>query len=134
MKIQSIAIGVTVINLILLTFLLAHFRAANAKDHTDFTAPILRGRAMEIVDSLGRTRASISLQPPVVMNGKKYPETILLRLITPDGKPIVKIGAASDGAAMSLTEPDDDGIIFLARDSGSVINITHAGKQQILKP
>jgi hypothetical protein len=65
MKIQRIAIGITVANLVLMTLLLAQFRTVNAKQQHYFIEPVLRGRALEIVDSVGKVRASISIQPPV---------------------------------------------------------------------
>src|SRR2546427_3672315 len=49
-----------------------------------------RGRALEIVDDRGRVRASIALlpeDPKVIWKGKPYPETVLLRLMSPEGRP-----------------------------------------------
>src|SRR5258705_13957814 len=54
---------------------------------------VIRGRALEIVDDQGRVRASLSVlpeDPKVIWNGKPYPETVLLRLMSPDGRPNVK--------------------------------------------
>ena len=59
-------------------------------------ATILRGSGLEIVDAHGTVRASISIQPEgparfpdgsVEKDGRIYPETVLLRLIRPDGRP-----------------------------------------------
>ncbi len=93
MKTQRLAIGLTVINLVLLMFLVAQIRRAGAQD----VAPVLRGRALEIVDDRGRVRASLKVYPAgparradgslSEANGKTYPETVLLRLITSDGRP-----------------------------------------------
>jgi hypothetical protein len=61
------------------------------------TSPdVIRGRALEIVDDRGKVRASITIMPEdpkVIWKGKPYPETVLLRLITADGRPNVKLGA-----------------------------------------
>lgn len=134
MKIQRIAAGLTLLNLIIMTILLTQFRTANAKEQHGYVSPVLRGRALEIVDSLGRIRASITLQPPVVMDGKNYPATVLLRLINEQGGPVVKIGAASDGSSMSLTNPANDGVVISARDSGIAFKFLNKGKERLLEP
>jgi hypothetical protein len=57
---------------------------------------VIRGRALEIVDDQGRVRASLSVlpeDPKVTWKGKPYPETVLLRLMSPDGRPNVKLAA-----------------------------------------
>jgi len=62
--------------------------------------PVIRGRALEIVDDQGKVRASLSVlpeDPKVMWKGKPYPETVLLRLMSPDGRPNVKLGASSWG-------------------------------------
>jgi hypothetical protein len=45
MKIQRLAIVLTMINLVLLVFILAHVRPVTA----EAASPVLRGRALEIV-------------------------------------------------------------------------------------
>jgi hypothetical protein len=54
MKIQRLLIVLTLVNLALLIFTLAQMRPAAAQSAT----PVLRGRALEIVDDHGRVRAS----------------------------------------------------------------------------
>src|SRR6185295_3580964 len=99
MKTQRLAIVITVINLLILTFNLAHVHPATA----EVVVPVLRGRALEIVDELGKVRAQIVVQPATTMpDGKKYAETALFRLIDPNGRPGVKIGTSVDGSGMSL--------------------------------
>jgi hypothetical protein len=100
MKAQRIAIVVTSINLVLMVFVLAQFSPTMAQD----VAPVLRGRAFQIVDSEGRMRASISVVPAgpsvPVPDGKMYPETVLLRLIDPNGHPSVKLSASTQGSGI----------------------------------
>jgi hypothetical protein len=60
MKTQRFAIGLTVLNLFVLMFLL--FR--NDSSANSQIAPVLRGRAIEIVDDRGRVRAMIKVLPP----------------------------------------------------------------------
>ena len=68
-------------------------------------APVLRGRALEIVDDHGRVRASIQVLPASTQNdGQRSPETVLLRLITEKGRPSVKIGSSEESAgSMHIT-------------------------------
>src|SRR5260370_39264621 len=87
MKTQRLAIGLTVINLVLLMFLVAQIRRAGAQD----VAPVLRGRALEIVDDRGKVRASINVFPAgraragggsrSGANGESDPGTSLSRLV-----------------------------------------------------
>src|SRR4051794_33423128 len=108
MKMQNIAIALTVVNLAIMTFLLAQMHPAKAQQQVQNVAPVLRGQALEIVDSLGRVRASITLQPPVEVGGKKYSQSVLLRLINSKGKPLVKLGAAEEGSGLMLIDDSDE--------------------------
>src|SRR4051812_14714074 len=102
MKIQGVLIAATVVNLGILAFLLTQSRSVEAQ----VVAPVLRGRALEIVDNQGRVRASINVFPTNPKfrsaDGKLYPETVLLRLIDSRGGPNVKLSASNDGAALGL--------------------------------
>src|SRR5690349_7700290 len=98
MKLQPFALALTVINLVLMIFLFARMLPAMAQQKDASVPQVIKAHSLEIVDSRGRTRASISVLPPVTVDGKLYPETALFRLITSQGKPIVKIGAAENGA------------------------------------
>jgi len=103
MKIQKLLIAVTVVNLGLLMFVLAQMQRAVAQD----IAPVLRGRTLEIVDARGRVRASIKVQPAGTVSGKPYPETVILRLIYPNGRPSVKLGASERGSGLGLLGDSD---------------------------
>ncbi len=84
MKMQRLAIVLTDTNLAILISILAHLRPAMAEG----VAPLLRGRALEIVDDRGKVRAEIVVVPATTMpDGQCYPETALLRLIDPNGRP-----------------------------------------------
>src|SRR5215813_8451512 len=68
--------------------------------------PVLRGRALEIIDSHGRIRASISVLPPNNSSpADEQSETVLLRLITERGRPTVKIGASEPTSGLSVAGP-----------------------------
>jgi hypothetical protein len=135
MKMQRIAITLTVINLVLMIFLLAQMRPASAQQQRQDIAPVLRGRALEIVDSLGRVRASISVLPPVEVSGVMYPQTVLLRLIDTKGGPLVKLGAAENGGGLNLDDGSDGGVQIIANNKGSFLKIKNQdGREQVIKP
>ena len=96
---------------------------------------VLRGRALEIVDSLGKVRASIKIEPPVTMNGKLYPQSVILRLVDTKGGPLVKLGAAEDGGGLNLDDGADGGVQLIADSKGSFIKVKNQdGKEQVVKP
>jgi len=98
MKTQRLLIVLTAVNLGLLCYQVIEPRLAVAS--TVDVPGVLRGRALEIVDARGRIRASIAVlpeDPKVIWKGKPYPETTLLRLMSPDGRPNVKLGLADGG-------------------------------------
>src|SRR5947209_19144114 len=102
MNTQRFLIALTVVNVATLAISLARPGAA-----ADDVAPVLRGRALEIVDDRGRVRASITVFPadPAVRmpdGTTGYPETVLLRLINSKGGPNVKLATTEDGAGLGL--------------------------------
>ena len=97
--------------------------------------PVLRGSGLEIVDTQGRPRATITVLPPTVVESKRYPETVLFRLIDPKIGPAVKIGVASDGGAIGLTNGSDRGVQIFAHDSANLVRILdNAGKERVIRP
>jgi hypothetical protein len=103
MKMQPVLLVLTLVNLALLTWTLVQFRPAVAAPDT---APVLRGRALQIVDERGNMRASIAVYPASTPpNGVPTAETVMLKLITERGRPSVKIGASEEQAAMALVGP-----------------------------
>jgi hypothetical protein len=137
MKTQRLAIGLTLLNLALLAFVLlrASFTA------TSEVAPVLRGRALEIVDDHGRVRAMIKVFPPSpdakMPDGTTgYPETVLLRLIDSKGAPNVKIAATEDGSVVSLVgESNPTHVQVLARGkTPSLKLVSKDGREQMITP
>ena len=103
MKMQPVLIVLTLVNLALLILALTQTHLAIAANEV---APVLRGRALEIVDDHGRVRASITVYPASTQkSGESYPESVLLRLITELGRPSVKIGASEKDAGLALVGP-----------------------------
>jgi len=104
-------------------------------------APVLRGRALEIVDDRGRVRASLTIvpaDPKVKMPDGTlgYPETVLLRLITSKGRPNVKIAATERGSGQLLGgESDPTHVQILAEGSSTTLRLSNQdGKVQVVKP
>lgn len=103
--------------------------------------PVLRGSSLEIVDDQGRVRASIKIHqgdPNYKWPDGKigYPETVMLRLIDPKGRPEVKIGASVEGAGVGLVgETDTTQALLQAEGAESSLKLAHkSGKQQLIKP
>jgi hypothetical protein len=137
MKTQRFAVALTVLNLLVLMSML--FRANSAPNPE--VAPVLRGRALEIVDDKGRVRAMIKVfpeDPNVKMpdGTTGYPETVLLRLIDSKGGPNVKIAATEDGSAMSLGgESNPTHVQVLARGSSTSLKLVNKdGQERLIKP
>ena len=133
----TIPLALTVINLGLLIVLLVQIRPVQAQG----VAPVLRGRAFEIVDDRGRVRASITVfpaDPNVKMpdGTKGYPETVLLRLINSKGRPNVKIEATELGAGVGLGgESDPTYASLAARGASTSLKLTNKdGRQQLIQP
>jgi hypothetical protein len=102
-KLQRLTIVLTALNLILLAFGLAQLRPTAAQG----VAPVLRARALEIVDDQGRVRAEIKVlpaQPALKMpdGTTGYPETVQLRLISSQGGPHTKLVTTEDGSGLVL--------------------------------
>ena len=135
MKTQRLLIALTLVNLALLIFTLAQVHPAVAEG----VPPVLRGRALEIVDERGRVRASLNVLPATTQpNGERYSETVLLRLITERGRPSVKIGASEQAAGLSLAGPTgtkDTYVILEAKGTASSLKLRNEdGREQIVKP
>jgi hypothetical protein len=137
MKTQRLLIVITVLNLLLLVFSLGQTRAVVAEG----AAPVLRGRALEIVDDRGRVRASITVLPadPTVKMPDGtigYPETVLLRLITSEGRPNVKIGTSEQGAgALIGGESDPTYVQILAEGPRTSVKLSDKdGRVRVLRP
>lgn len=70
------------------------------------------------------------------LTGKKYPETVILRLIDPHGRPEVKIVASEQGAGLSFVGDSDATQVLLAADGReSSLKLTNKdGRQQLVTP
>jgi hypothetical protein len=137
MNTQRILTILTAVNLGLLGYQVLQPRLAVAA-MTDVPA-VLRGRALEIVDARGKVRASIAVlpeDPKVVWNGKPYPETVLLRLMSPEGRPNVKLGASHMGAGLLIGGESNPTYIQVLAEGGETTlkMINRDSAERVIKP
>lgn len=137
MKTQRLLTILTAVNLGLLGYQIFQPRLAAAS--TADVPAVLRGRALEIVDARGRIRASLSVlpeDPKVVWKGKPYPETVLLRLMSPEGRPHVKLGASRMGAGLLIGGESDPTYVQVLAEGGetTIKLINKDSTQRLIKP
>jgi hypothetical protein len=134
-RIHQLALGLTLLNLVLLLVLILG-RATPALG-SQTVAPVLRGRALEIVDDQGRVRANILIHGPETVNHQTYPETVLFRLIDPKSGPLVKLTVSTNGSALGLSNglSDYGGVQLYARDTASFVRVVdRSGRTQVVRP
>jgi hypothetical protein len=127
----------TLVNLGVLAFQLVGVPSAEAKDPD----AILRGRGLEIVDEQGRVRVQLKVEPansafkmPDGTTG--YPETVILRLITADGKPRVKLTTSVQSSGLMLLGDSDDTQAILGSHGAkaSLLLRNTQAQQRVLTP
>jgi hypothetical protein len=139
---QRVMTALTVINLGMMIFLSLQLigRAEASKSPT-----VLRASGLEIIDAQGKVRSSIQIVPEgparmadgsVAKDGKIYPETVLFRLIRPDGRPSVKISTSEQGSGLTLGGGIDPTYVVLDAQGGTPsLSLTDKdGRQQHIKP
>jgi hypothetical protein len=131
MTAQRFVIALTGLNLAL-TGSIVLSRARPAVAATD-VSPVLRGRALEIVDDRGQVRASIAVVPA---DSTGYPETVLLRLRNSAGHPNVKIAATEDGAGLVLGGQSDPTYAqIVARGDSTFLRLSNKnGHVRVVEP
>ena len=136
MEANRLVVALTVLNVVVLALSLGQAGAL-----ADGVAPVLRGRALEIVDDSGRVRASITILPAdpnfKMPDGTVgYPETVLLRLINSKGRPNIKIAATERGAGQVLGgESDPTYVQILAEGPSTSLRLSNKdGQVQVVKP
>jgi hypothetical protein len=136
MKTPRTLIALTVANLAILLLTVAQqLRPVFAQSEP----PVLRGRALEIVDGHGRVRASINVLPSTMsLNGEDQAETVLLRLITERGRPSVKIASSEPSSGLSFAGPTgtkDTYLILQSKGTVSSLKLRNEdGREQVLTP
>ena len=141
MNAKHAIIVLVVINLVLLAMQFSRPAPVQAAPTTsaDAVQPVLRVRALELVDDNGRVRAELRVtpaQPNVKMpdGTTGYPEAVLLRLIDSTNGPNVKLTATEDGSGLVLGgEKGYVQILSRAKADPFVKIVTKEGREQILK-
>jgi hypothetical protein len=107
MTMQRLAVALGATNLVLVCLVLSPAGPTTAQD----AAPVLRGRAVELVDDRGRVRSRLD----VAADGE-----VVLRLFDRHGTIRVKLGAGEDGSALLLLdETTSPGVHLVARRTGT---------------
>ncbi len=137
MKHQRLFIVLSAMNLCILIYQLVQPRSSLAA--TADVPRVLRGRALEIVDERGRVRASLSVlpeDPKVQWKGKPYPETVLLRLMTADGRPNVKLGASRMGAGLLIGGETNPTYVQVLAEGGETTMkfVNKEGRERVITP
>lgn len=139
MKTQSTLVALTVINLGLFAFQLTQARAVEAKGAPE----VLKVRGLEMVDEQGRMRAQLAVLPgdeafKMPDGTVGYPETVILRLIDPTGRPNVKLTTSVEGAGLGLGGGAADSYAYstLASEGETCyLKLKNAdGTEQVFKP
>ena len=133
MPTQTLLGALTVVNLGLLGYQSVH------APHPASPPDVLRGRGLEIVDDRGKVRASIMLMPEdpkVLWKGKPYPETVLLRLITADGRPNVKLGAGKNGSGLLIAGQSNPTYVQVLAEGGeTTVRLKNKdGQERVIRP
>ena len=129
MRREVILGAVTAANLVLFAATaLMQILPAKAQD----AVGILRGSGLEIVDGEGRLRSSISILPAAAGEA----ETVLFRLITPNGQPSVKIAASTASAGLSFVGGDDLSYVILDADGAEtrLKMVEPNGREHVVSP
>ncbi|HKB88962.1 MAG TPA: hypothetical protein VKC60_00465 [Opitutaceae bacterium] len=136
MKPHRVSIILIVVNLALLGLQFAHGNPSQP----DPVAPIVRARALELVDDRGRLRAELRVfpaQPDLEMpdGTTGYPEAVQLRLITSKGGPNVKLVTTEDGSAIGIFGESGYVSIYSRGSAGPFVKIVNKdGREQVIKP
>src|SRR5215831_14794691 len=119
----------TLANLAILTYNLVEMRAAAQN-----VPQVLRGRALEIVDTQGRARATLDIQPA----GNGHSEVVLFRLINERQRPAVKISTSEEGSGLMLAGGATTHETYAVIDSKGTTNQLRLrdedGREQLIEP
>ena len=96
---------------------------------------MLRGHALQIVDTQDRIRAEILVHGPETVKGKTYPETVLFRMADPKSGPVVKMIASERGSALGFSDDANGVELYANRDKVNFVKaISREGREQTIKP
>jgi hypothetical protein len=123
MNTLRIATGLSALNLAVLAGAVIQTRPAGAQSGED----VLRGRALELVDERGKTRARLDVEP----GGE-----VVFRLLDQQGTIRVKLGAGTEGSGLLLAnDATEPGVHILAKATGSSVRIVNKdGRERLITP
>ena len=123
MNTLRIAVALGALNLVILVGAAVQTRTAGAQGGEN----ILRGRALELVDEGGKTRARIDVEP----SGE-----VVFRLLDQQGTVRVKLGAGKEGSGLLLAnDATEPGVHILAKATGSSIRVVNKdGRERLIAP
>jgi hypothetical protein len=119
----SIAVAALSLNLALLLTGLVRIPSGQPQEE----APVLRGRALELVDNRGQIRARLDVEP----SGE-----VVFRLLDRGGTIRVKLGAGEDGSGLLLAnDATEPGVHLLAGAGGSSVKLANKdGRERLITP
>ena len=119
---MPIAVMATAVNLALVV---GGLTGASTRSRVD--APLLRGRALELVDDRGQIRARLDVEA----GGE-----VVLRLLDRRGTIRVKLGAGEDGSGLLLNnDATEPGVHLLAGAGGSTVKLANKdGRERLITP
>ena len=134
-NLQRLTVTLTAINLVVLALGMAQLRPAVAQE----VAPVLRARALEIVDHQGNVRAEIKVlpaQPTLKMpdGSTGYPEAVQLRLISSQNSPNVKLVTTEDGSGLVLGGEKGHTQLLSRRADPFIKIATKDGRERTMRP
>jgi hypothetical protein len=121
MTVLGISAALGVLNLAILTGALVRARTVPAQGE------VLRGRALELVDERGKTRARLDVEPG---------GDVVFRLLDQEGTIRVKLGASKDGSGLLLAnDATEPGVHLLATSEGSSVRVVNKdGRKRLIVP
>jgi hypothetical protein len=122
MKFHRICVSLCVVNLLFLAFITVHDRSRA----DERVSPVLRTRAIELLDDNGKKRAQLNVES----NGE-----VVFRLRDPSGTIRAKFGADERGAGLILMDERTEATVQLrANDKGGNLALfTREGKKLEIK-
>jgi hypothetical protein len=107
MSVLRVGVVVPLVNVTLLALTLKEAVPSSVQP----VEPVLRGRALELVDEHGKLRSRLSVEP----GGE-----VVLRLLDAQGTIRVKLGAGEDGSGLVLLDEETEpGVHLVARRAGT---------------
>ncbi|MGB7207947.1 MAG: hypothetical protein WBD27_04740 [Pyrinomonadaceae bacterium] len=122
MRFQRVAIVLSVFNILLLFFLLTEVRSTAQPE----VSPVLRTRAIELVDENGKIRAQLDVE--------KTGE-VVFRLRDAKGTIRAKFGAGEGGSGLSMMDDRTEATVQIRanKDGGGITLFSRDGRQKLLK-